>query len=217
MANTGNIIITERDDNPDSPTYGQTRTRTIQDTSYCQTGKNYKAKYTTSQKTGYIYCNGEELLMDSELPSSVITLEIGDCVTTIGEKLFYYSSTLKTVTMLNNVTRINDAAFNQCSNLSSVTLSKGMDRIGNYAFSGDKKLTSIVIPESVSYIGMNGFRGCTALTSVTCLAAMPPSIGSDVFTNTNNCPIFVPAESVDAYKAATYWNNYASRIQPIQS
>lgn len=32
---------------------------------------------------------------------------------------------------------------------------------------------------------------------------------------TNNCPIFVPSESVDSYKVAEYWNRYADRIQAI--
>ena len=30
-----------------------------------------------------------------------------------------------------------------------------------------------------------------------------------------NCPIFVPTLSVDAYKSAPYWSNYADRIQPL--
>jgi len=33
--------------------------------------------------------------------------------------------------------------------------------------------------------------------------------------NTNNCPIYVPSASVNAYKTATNWSTYASRIQAI--
>jgi hypothetical protein len=41
-------------------------------------------------------------------------------------------------------------------------------------------------------------------------------LGGDAFQDTNNCPIYVPAESVDAYKAAArHWNDYADRIQAI--
>ena len=63
----------------------------------------------------------------------------------------------------------------------------------------------------------NAFSNCTGLTSITIEATTPPSLpfGSG-FRNTNNCPIYVPAESVDAYKSATYWSDYASRIQAIQ-
>jgi len=40
-------------------------------------------------------------------------------------------------------------------------------------------------------------------------------LGASAFNDTNNCPIYVPSESVEAYKSASGWSNYASRIQPI--
>lgn len=76
-------------------------------------------------------------------------------------------------------------------------------------------LTSVTIPSSVTSIGHNAFRSCSALTSVTVEATTPPRLGLNVFESTNNAPIYVPAESVDAYKAATYWSTYADRIQAI--
>ena len=36
------------------------------------------------------------------------------------------------------------------------------------------------------------------------------------FNDTGDCPIYVPAESVDTYKAESGWSNVASRIQAIQ-
>jgi hypothetical protein len=44
-------------------------------------------------------------------------------------------------------------------------------------------------------------------------ATTPPSLGSNVFGNTNNCPIYVPSGSVNAYKTASKWNSYADRIR----
>ncbi|MBR5678842.1 MAG: leucine-rich repeat protein, partial [Paludibacteraceae bacterium] len=38
---------------------------------------------------------------------------------------------------------------------------------------------------------------------------------NNIFANTNNCPIYVPAGSVDAYKAAENWSQYAGRITAI--
>jgi hypothetical protein len=35
------------------------------------------------------------------------------------------------------------------------------------------------------------------------------------FDSTNNCPIYVPSGSVNTYKAADGWSNYASRIKAI--
>lgn len=33
---------------------------------------------------------------------------------------------------------------------------------------------------------------------------------------TRHCPIYVPEESVQAYKTATNWTRYASRIKPMK-
>jgi hypothetical protein len=92
-------------------------------------------------------------------------------------------------------------------------------------------LTDIVIPGSVQHLGAGAFVNCTGLTSIHCLATIPPDnpsmpygdhyyvdgngvTDSDMFKNTNNCPIYVPAESVDAYKSE--WSLFADRIKAIQ-
>ena len=53
------------------------------------------------------------------------------------------------------------------------------------------------------------------MKSVTVNATTPPTLGESALDYTNNCPIYVPAASVDVYKAASGWSTYASRIQAI--
>lgn len=65
----------------------------------------------------------------------------------------------------------------------------------------------------VSSIGHLAFKGCTGLSSITILSDTPPAGASTMFDDTNDIPIYVPAGSVDAYKAADGWNRYADRIQ----
>ena len=60
----------------------------------------------------------------------------------------------------------------------------------------------------------NAFDNCSSLTSITVNATTPPYLGSSAFEG-STCPIYVPAESVNAYKSAYSWIDYASRIQPI--
>lgn len=36
------------------------------------------------------------------------------------------------------------------------------------------------------------------------------------YANASGCKIYVPTESVDAYKAADYWCDYADYIEPYQ-
>lgn len=41
----------------------------------------------------------------------------------------------------------------------------------------------------------------------------PPTLGGRVFEDiSSSVKIYVPTQSVDAYKAATNWKNYASKI-----
>ena len=99
--------------------------------------------------------------------------------------------------------------------ITSLTIPEGTTKIVAYAFYFYSSLTDVTIPSTVISIGQTSFCNCSALTAITILATTPPTLGSSVFVNTNNCPIYVPAESVDAYKTATNWSTYADRIQAI--
>lgn len=122
---------------------------------------------------------------------------------------------ITSLTIPDGTTKIGGHAFEECSNLTDVIIGNGVTSIGTYVFAYCKKLTSITIPNRITNIGNSSFNNCSSLTSVTIKATTPPTLGSNVFGNTNNCPIYVPAESVDAYKAATNWSAYADRIQAI--
>lgn len=145
---------------------------------------------------------------------SVNSVEIQNSVTTISNYVFGYCRSLTSVTIPNGVTTIGNSVFYYCEGLTSVTIANGVASIGNYVFYYCEGLTTITIPDSVTSIGYSAFRG-SGLTSVTIQATTPPSLGSSAFESTNNCPIYVPAESLDAYKTATNWKTYASRIQAI--
>ena len=113
------------------------------------------------------------------------------------------------------VTSIGDNVFYSCRSITSVTIPNSVTTIGVSTFRYCSSLTSIDIPSGVTSIGNEAFRYCSRLSSVTVLATTPPTIGVSAFNNTNDCPIYVPAQSVDAYKSATNWSTYASRIQAI--
>ena len=167
--------------------------------------------------------------------TSLTSVTIGNGVTSIGEAAFYECTKLTSITIPDSVTSIGDNAFQSCTSLTSVTISNGVTSIGNQAFAYCTSLTSVTIPDSVTSIeygafaytsltsvtipdrvtsiGEFAFYECTSLTSVYCKAITPPSGGNKMFdSNASGRKIYVPRESVEAYKAKQYWSNYADYI-----
>ena len=114
----------------------------------------------------------------------------------------------------NTVTSIGENAFRQCFGLTSITIPDSVTSISEAVFYDCRVLTSVTIGSSVTSIGSSTFNACPGLRSVTIQATTPPTLGSTVF-GFYNYPIYVPAESLEAYKTATNWSTYASRIKPI--
>lgn len=161
---------------------------------------------------------------------------IGDCVGAIYSNTFKNASGYTSITMPNSIIYIGSSAFFGCTNLPNITLSSSLMTIEQKTFSGCSSLTSIEIPDSVTTIGNsaftdcsgmtsvtigsgvtsindNAFRRCTSLNSLTVKATTPPTLRQYALYQTNGCPIYVPSESVEAYKSA--WDTYAYRIQAI--
>ena len=146
--------------------------------------------------------------------TSLSSCTIGSGVTSIGQYAFQLCSGLTDATI--NGGSIGHSAFNYCTSLSSCTIGSGVTSIGNYAFACCSSLTSIDIPSGVTSIGNSAFGSCIGLTSATINATTPPTLGTDVFDDTS-CQICVPCESVDTYRTASGWSEYADRIQGYPS
>lgn len=164
------------------------------------------------------------------------TIEIPNSVTRIKRGAFADCNSLASIIIPRNVTNIGKddyvyvGVFEGCNNLKSVTwnainctnfdpsywgIGHQIDTfiIGNEVAyipeslcSGLANLTSIIIPNSVTNIGNSAFSNC-GLTSIICEAAIPPSLSSNSFSNMS-LPLFVPAESVEAYQNALYWEEF---------
>lgn len=146
---------------------------------------------------------------------SLTSTTIPNTVTRIRQYAFGYCTGLTSVVIPDSVTSIGNDAFRNCSGLTSVNIPNGVTILPDRVFYSCINLTSIIIPSSVTLMGTWVFGDCIGLTSITCLATTPPTIGTNVFNNTNDCPIYVPAESLETYKEANNWSTYASRIQAI--
>lgn len=79
-----------------------------------------------------------------DIPDCVSFFEENDCnVTSIGDKAFYFCTSLTSVTIPNSVTSIGDDAFDLCTSLTSVTIPDSVTSIGDYAFLVCSSLTDV--------------------------------------------------------------------------
>ena len=127
----------------------------------------------------------------------------------------HHNEKLTEVILPDTVVAINKDALSHCYALEHINLPPNLEFLGISAFLYCTSLKEIVLPASMKWIGFEAFRYDEALTSITCLATTPPSGDRDMFSDTAECPIYVPAESVDAYRSAPYWSEYAHRIREI--
>ena len=158
--------------------------------------------------------------------------------TALGMSLFQNCTQLVKCEVPDSVTRLENAVFDGCSSLQEFVFPKNLSYAGGNCFRYCTSLTELYIPRTItkiSYgfaqactgllhlvieetiydIGDYSFNGCYNLLDITVKKTTPPYLQANGFTGTGNGPIYVPAESVDAYKAATNWAKYSSRIQAI--
>ena len=111
-------------------------------------------------------------------------------------------------TIPNSVTEIGDYAFYRCDSLKHMTVPNGVTTINNGAFSNCSSLTSIRLPESLTEMSERWiFDGCKNLKEVFFFAKTPPYIAYGMFSGLNPT-IYVPAESLNAYKNKLYWQDF---------
>ena len=166
---------------------------------------------------------------------SLTSLEIPDNVTLIEEHAFYSCIGLISITLPNSITEIKKNTFNGCENLISVTIpdsvtiirERAFDSCGlvsitignnvttieNCAFIWCRSLKNVTISENVTLIGEFAFYACTSLAAVYCKPTTPPTGSSNMFNgNDPDRKIYVPTNSVNAYKREMYWMNYHQYI-----
>lgn len=144
------------------------------------------------------------------------TVNFGTGLETIGNSAFVGNYGLKSVTLPDSVISIGDSTFYD-DNITTITLGNSIETIGNTAFY-QCDFATITLPSTLKSIGSECFYNCAKLTSVTCLATTPPTSGSNPFRYcTKLTSVYVPAESVDAYKSTSGWSSVSSKIQAIPS
>ncbi len=165
--------------------------------------------------------------------TSLTSIEIPNSVTSIGNYAFSYCIGLTGIKIPNSVTSIGKSAFANCtgtlavhcdiedaensdegwfygSKFSEVILGEAVNKVGKYAFYGLTSIKSLTIGGNVNRIGYYAFDNCTGLTSIYSNAVNPPACRDNAFHEDTkwDCPLYVPKESIDTYKAANVWKDF---------
>lgn len=145
---------------------------------------------------------------------SVTTITAEDLagVTSIGQSAFSACLSLTSIIIPEGVTSIGQAAFQRCNSLTSITIPEGVTEIGNYAFQSCMNLPAITLPSTLTSIRQFAFNLCSDLTTMRVEATTPPTLYSTLSISSATTQIQVPMASVESYKTATNWSNFADII-----
>ena len=146
----------------------------------------------------------------SNLTGKILSVKIGNGVSSIGQKYFSGCSNLTSVTMANSVKSIEQQSFRSCSKLVSVELSNSLISIDYEAFGYCYALTSITIPASVTSIDRLAFHTCTNLRQIELLRETPIEVDESFFDAISvgeTLFFIIPAGTKNAYAQTTPWGN----------
>ena len=96
--------------------------------------------------------------------------------------------------------------------MKKVEFQEGITKVDGYCFLYCVKLSKVILPSTITELGYI-FPQCYSLKDVYVKAMIPPVLSSDVFgsVNLNQLSIWVPRESVEAYKEK--WSTYKDNIK----
>lgn len=128
----------------------------------------------------------------------------------------YSNAALTSINFPASLESIEHSAF-YGSALKEADLSKTrITTLESSTFSNCASLTSVQLPSTLTFIEGSAFYNCTSLTEITLNATTPPTFDSwSLSTCSSLKVIYVPTGSVQAYRTAEGWKNYAEKIWGI--
>ena len=163
-------------------------------------------------------------LRSIKIPNSVTSIEsatfagcvrlrvirIPDSVTKIGKHAFGGCSYLKSIIIPNSVTSIEDIdTFLSCYKLKTIEIPNKVTHIKCYKPNVFYIDHLVGIPDGIMITSDSVSWVCAAVGNIISDAIVPPILSAEVLENLNkNIHIYVPKESVDAYKNADGWKEF---------
>ena len=171
-------------------------------------------------------CNGLDSIM---IPEGVVALEgycFGKCegavkavipesVVEFGDGVLGACTKLTDVKLPSHLTVLPEFTFGYCASLQEYEVGDKVEKLGNEAFKYCLGLKSITLPACLKEIGTDAFLKTPVLRTVVVKAQVPPT--GAVFADTTYLEgtLFVPAGTLNAYKAADGWSKFKN-IQEME-
>ena len=136
-----------------------------------------------------------------------------------GIENYYFEgfTNLQKVYLSNKINDIKEGAFNNCIYLENIINTENIEAIGSNAFANCVNLESFTFSDKIKNVETNAFSNCPHLTNITFKSKTPQPYFVTILNSINAVQnIYVPQDSVQAYKTASGWSAYASMIKPIE-
>lgn len=142
---------------------------------------------------------------------SRVTLPEG--ITALGEGLFQYGRRLAALAVPAGASTVPAYFAQGCDALRELQLPEGLNAIAANAFQGCGGLIRVEIPASVTSIEEGAFQGDSYMREYRLRPEIPPALNSTALTGiADDCVIYVPAGSLETYRADPNWSALAGRI-----
>ena len=156
----------------------------------------------------------ERISANAYLRAALTSINFPASLESIGKGAFGESALKEADLSETQITTLERSTFYKCTSLTSVQLPDSLTTIEDFAFYGCTSLTELILPQSVSLIKRSAFE-VSGLKTLTVHTTTPPTLEEYAL----NCPaletIFVPTGSVQDYRTAEGWKDYAEKIWGI--
>ncbi len=102
------------------------------------------------------------------------------------------------------LTSVSTYAFNNFHNIRSISIPNSVKSLGYASLAHCSKLTTVTIGTGISSLGGDLFAS-SPVKSLTIYATTPPSGGAGCAIDAETCLIYVPGESIEAYRNKVWW------------
>jgi hypothetical protein len=151
--------------------------------------------------------------------TSLHSVSLPESLTSLSTQSFYYCSTLRSIIIPSGVSSLSDYVFYQAG-LTSFEVQGNITALSAYCLN-KVYVESLDFPSTLTSIYDYALSSIYTIKELIFRSTTPPTITASTFDffnlNKYQAKIYVPDASVNSYKAATNWLNYANYIYPLSS